>query len=107
MELFHYMHAQSDSHDAVRILTSIPTEACRTAYEASKLSKNVEPLGSGKLLFNDTGKWTFPLLIERAINKGVDFRIASFDIATIKAIAVIRINNSSNCFSQIHLRCFL
>lgn len=84
MELFHYMFTQSDEHDAVRILTNCPSEAVRDAYEASKFSKNVETVGHGKLLYSNTGNWTFPLLIERAVNMGIDFRIASYDMATVK-----------------------
>ncbi|MGW8177721.1 MAG: hypothetical protein ACWGQW_02835 [bacterium] len=83
MEYFHYLYAQGDGANVCRILSTHAPEHHVEAFVESRNTKKVVRTSKGGLVYAmDTGTWTFPVL-DRAISKGVPFKIVSYNIADV------------------------
>ena len=89
MELYHYMVPSEEDGPVCRRITNLPSKKQRLAVIESQITKRVVHIkgSSFRVLAQDTGSWTFPLLIERANKMGVQYRADSYDIDVIKELS--------------------
>jgi hypothetical protein len=89
----------SDEDVAVRIITNCPSENALAAITRSAALQGAPQKIEGSrqhVMAINSGNQEMPLLQERACNKGVEFRIASFPVKTLEPDTILKMVTKAN-----------